>query len=397
MFSIVMPTRNRAALLPYALQSALDQTFTDYEIVVSNNFSSDDTEKVIRQVGGERVRYVRTDRVLPMHDSWDFALAQARGEWVLFLCDDDAIYPEALQIIKRTMEAEQTELVVWRTGLYYIDSPYIPPERRGHLVLPHCSGKPIRMSSKSQLEALFKLEFDTNMIPKMLNCCCRHTLIERVKQRLGRLFPPPSPDFSCCAGMLAMTDSYILIERQLMLGGCGSHVPGVSADGKQPTTHVDFVNDLQGLVYDEVPLTQVTSMNGIAESLLKVKTAMPAELSGLTLDRASYFIWCYRDITELANDRLDVSALRKELFAALARESLWVQLKVRTKMLEPRMPLFLRRGTVRRLILRLGILRLLDATVRRGRRKVVGWEGGFPNILEAVRYASRISHDSPKS
>jgi hypothetical protein len=253
------------------------------------------------------------------------------------------------------------------------------------------------ISSASQLAALFRLQFDTHTVPKMLNSCCRHTLIERVKQRLGRLFPPPSPDFSCCAGMLAMTDSYILIERQMMLGGCGSHVPGVSADGKHPTTHVDFVNDLQGQMFEDVPLTQVTSMNGIAESLLKVQAAMPSELSGLTLDRASYFIWCYRDITELANERLDVSALRKEFFAALGRESLWVQVKVRTKMLEPRMPLFVRKGIVRRLILRLGILRLLDATVRRGRQKVVGWEGGFPNILEAARHASRISQDSPKA
>ena len=395
MFSIVMPTRNRAPLLQYALQSALDQTFADYEIVVSNNSSSDDTEQVIRQVGGERVRYVRTDRVLPMHDSWDFALTHARGDWVLFLCDDDALYPEALQIINNTIAAEQTELVAWLSGFYYIDTPYIPPERRGHLVLPHCTGRPIRMSSQSQLEALFRLRFNPNIVPKMLNSCCRHTLIERVKQRLGRVFPPPCPDYTCGAAMLALTDSYCLIDRQLELCGCGSHVPGVSADGKKPTSHVEFVNDFQGQRYEHVPLTHDTGWNGIVESLLKVQKAMQPELAGLKLDRAAYFSSCYVDMRALANGGLDVSEMRKEFFAALAHEPLRVRAQVRASILAPRMPLFLRQGRVRRLIIRMGVLRLLDATVRRGRQKVVGWEEGFPNILEAVRYASRISQDSP--
>ena len=42
-FSIVMPTRNRAALLPWAIRSALEQRFDDFEVVVSDNASSDRT------------------------------------------------------------------------------------------------------------------------------------------------------------------------------------------------------------------------------------------------------------------------------------------------------------------------------------------------------------------
>ena len=95
-FSIVMPTRNRGHLLCSALQHALNQTFGDYEIVVVDNCSSDDTPEVVRKVGGSRVRYLRTEKTLPMHANWEFALSQARGEWVTFLCDDDALFPEAL-------------------------------------------------------------------------------------------------------------------------------------------------------------------------------------------------------------------------------------------------------------------------------------------------------------
>ena len=79
-FSILMPTRNRAQLLQFALQSALDQPTADLEIVVSDNDSRDDTPAVARRFNDPRVRYVRTPETLAMPDSWEFALSHATGE-----------------------------------------------------------------------------------------------------------------------------------------------------------------------------------------------------------------------------------------------------------------------------------------------------------------------------
>src|SRR5439155_1533464 len=75
-FSIVMPTRNRAQLLQFALQSALDQPTADLEVVVSDNDSRDDTPAVARRFNDPRVRYVRTPETLAMPDSWEFAHGQ---------------------------------------------------------------------------------------------------------------------------------------------------------------------------------------------------------------------------------------------------------------------------------------------------------------------------------
>ena len=77
--SVVIPTRNRGHRLPSALTTALSQTFDDYEIVVSDNFSADGTRDVVGERATECVRYVRTDRVLSMPDHWEFAFDQARG------------------------------------------------------------------------------------------------------------------------------------------------------------------------------------------------------------------------------------------------------------------------------------------------------------------------------
>ena len=54
-FSIVIPTRSRAKLLRYAIMSALHQTFDDYEVIVSNNDSQDDTEAVVEALRQPRL------------------------------------------------------------------------------------------------------------------------------------------------------------------------------------------------------------------------------------------------------------------------------------------------------------------------------------------------------
>ena len=111
LFSIVIPTRNRAHLLQYALATALDQTFGDFEVLVSDNYSSDGTPSVVRDLRDGRVRYVRTDRSQSMPDSWEFAMAHARGEYVTFLCDDDAITARTLEQAKRALERFGSPLV----------------------------------------------------------------------------------------------------------------------------------------------------------------------------------------------------------------------------------------------------------------------------------------------
>ena len=60
LFSIVIPTYNRSELVQGAVRSILDQTFDDYEVVVSDNCSQDYTRDVIEGFQYPRVRYVRT-------------------------------------------------------------------------------------------------------------------------------------------------------------------------------------------------------------------------------------------------------------------------------------------------------------------------------------------------
>jgi len=90
--SIGIPTYNRASsYLKDALRSAVNQTYKNIEIIVSDNCSSDDTESVVKAFNDPRIRYYRQkDNIGPLNNR-NFCLEQSQGEYFLLLFDDDVI------------------------------------------------------------------------------------------------------------------------------------------------------------------------------------------------------------------------------------------------------------------------------------------------------------------
>jgi glycosyltransferase involved in cell wall biosynthesis len=154
LFSIVIPTRNRAHLLPNALQSALGQTHNDYEVIVSDNNCTPETEEVVRRFGNSRVRHVRVDRTLAMPESWEFGLSHARGEYVTILSDDDAVSPTLLERLHKIFDEKQARLISWIRYLYVMDDWYVEAERN-KLFLGPVSGNIDERSSESMLRRWF--------------------------------------------------------------------------------------------------------------------------------------------------------------------------------------------------------------------------------------------------
>jgi len=91
--SICIPTRNHATVLADAIRSACSQRHPALEILVLDNASTDDTQRIAAQaaVADPRVRYVRHDRDLGMAGNFSAGVFMARGEFVQILCDDDAL------------------------------------------------------------------------------------------------------------------------------------------------------------------------------------------------------------------------------------------------------------------------------------------------------------------
>lgn len=95
--SIIIPTRNRRAMLEATIDSVRAQRFAQWELLVVDDASEDDTWPWLQSLGDERIHAHRLAEHAERSVARNLGLAQARGEFVLFLDDDDLLFENALQ------------------------------------------------------------------------------------------------------------------------------------------------------------------------------------------------------------------------------------------------------------------------------------------------------------
>ncbi len=99
-FSIVIPTYNRAQDLQFALYCLFRQTFVDFEVVISDNYSNDDTKTVVANIKDKRIRYFRLGKTVANAINFKNGIKQAKGKYVFLHSDDDfLLYVRSLEEI----------------------------------------------------------------------------------------------------------------------------------------------------------------------------------------------------------------------------------------------------------------------------------------------------------
>ena len=98
---------NGAKYLDQAIQSVLAQTFTDFELIISDNASTDSTEDVCREYAARdpRVRYTRSARDLGPAENYNRCFRAARGEYFKWHAHDDVCLPTFLERCVATLDA----------------------------------------------------------------------------------------------------------------------------------------------------------------------------------------------------------------------------------------------------------------------------------------------------
>ena len=100
--SVIIPTYNRAHLVGNAIQSVLDQTFPDFEIIVIDDGSIDNTREVVSKYG-EEVIYIYQDNK-ERSVARNNGMKHAKGQYITFLDSDDLYLPDKLQVQVELME-----------------------------------------------------------------------------------------------------------------------------------------------------------------------------------------------------------------------------------------------------------------------------------------------------
>lgn len=118
--SVVIPTYNRAGLLGRSIRSVLNQSYTDFEIIVVDDGSSDDTRDVVAEFVDQRITYVRLSKNIGAGGARNVGIRMSRGKFLAFQDSDDEWLPEKLTRQMSTFEQGPSDL-----GVVYSDKTWI--------------------------------------------------------------------------------------------------------------------------------------------------------------------------------------------------------------------------------------------------------------------------------
>src|ERR1022692_3299947 len=116
--SVIMNVRNGASTLSEALESVMAQTFHDWELIVWDDRSTDDSARIIAESKDPRIRYFQSPEETSLGKARDNAIRQSSGEWVAFLDQDDIWLPRKLEK-QMALADDTTGLIYGRTVRFY--------------------------------------------------------------------------------------------------------------------------------------------------------------------------------------------------------------------------------------------------------------------------------------
>ena len=118
--TIGIPTFNRVHWLKDCILSALAQSYQRYEIIVSDNASTDETAGLLRQFSDPRLRVVAQKRNLGPMPNWNVCVAEAKGDYIVIIPDDDRIAPWMLDRCVSLLRTDPSLAVIIGIGDVYL-------------------------------------------------------------------------------------------------------------------------------------------------------------------------------------------------------------------------------------------------------------------------------------
>lgn len=388
LFSILIPTRNRAELLKYAIQSILNQDFGDYELIVSDNDSSDDTREVVESFNDSRIHYINTERYLLSDGSWNFAYKHATGDYILLLGDDDYLISGTLRQIKDIIQKKSALMVSWGLITYY-DNTYNDAFYRNTIHARSFTGKIIEVDTKEVLGAYFNLSSPSAAYPPHPSAVCISRYIaDEISHKFGEFYAPPFADITAISRSLAYSDSPLyIIDKPLVIIGrtCHSFV-------------TKFLWDINEARKEHAPseLSMVMfkgkySYNFHTESLLRVKYGDPERFRGYDIHLERYCCLYYQNMLNVSRSGFAISADLEEFYQKFSTLPSNTQRNVRRYIRKAQQEEFVRRSPLWNIAAIRTLLNKLYYSLFRKDRAIRPIRGNSVGVYDIASCAGHLS------
>lgn len=103
-YSIMIPVRNGVKYLPTCIDTIITQNFENYELIISDDHSNDGTDKFLCTIKNNHVKIVRPPYSQSMAEHWEWVLTHAKGEWLIYVGQDDGLQPYFFRLAEKLTE-----------------------------------------------------------------------------------------------------------------------------------------------------------------------------------------------------------------------------------------------------------------------------------------------------
>lgn len=111
--SICVTAYNHQKYITATIQSVLQQTYDNFELIIVDDCSTDNTAEVIKGFVDIRISYHRNEQNLGPQENWTKILGLARGKYVKLFCGDDILYPDCISEQVGVLEDPDNKNVFW--------------------------------------------------------------------------------------------------------------------------------------------------------------------------------------------------------------------------------------------------------------------------------------------
>jgi glycosyltransferase involved in cell wall biosynthesis len=333
LISIVIPTRNRPNYVRYALQSMMLQSFRDFEVIVCDNHTGKDCKSIFDQYSDDRFKYVVPSNPLSMHDSWEYAVSLARGEYVGVVIDKTVLRPFALKVLVDTLTTHPADAYSWRAEAYYLTREKFGNTGSGFYVpcwsddQPQYTDVAAETRRKLALDVPLGQEGVRYYFGKICFGVYSFDLIERIKKKYGHLFSLISPDYTSMVAALTVSNSMVDVGRTLQVSlntGVSNGMLAARSSVYAREFHREIDPSLKYLNDFPVAGIYASFHNSIAYDYHLLQKVAGGESSSLDLTRLLPLVWsdlAAVEIWESQRERYSQFQLLQSCIARLPAEA----------------------------------------------------------------------------
>lgn len=227
-FTIIVPTRERADILVHTLRTCTTQNYDRLSILVSDNYSQDETRAVVDSLRDPRITYINPGKRLSMAHHYEFALSHVKEGYATILGDDDGFLPDAVETSNQLLNETGLEAINMNYFHDFYFWPNHPVKRQANMLKVSFEKGYEILETKNEIKKALNCEIDYLRLPMIYSSFVSVNAVNKLKSITNQFFRSQCPDVYSGIALTHVLDKYVKSNKRLRLAGISAKSTGTS-------------------------------------------------------------------------------------------------------------------------------------------------------------------------